>query len=63
MELRETGSDRKYEGVLQKAKAYIEENFANDEISLNAVAAAVSLSPSHFRNISPACAWKRRSSF
>ena len=51
MELRETGSDRKYEGVLQKAKAYIEENFANDEISLNAVAAAVSLSPSHFSTI------------
>lgn len=51
MELRETGSDRKYEGVLQKAKAYIEENFGNDEISLNAVAAAVSLSPSHFSTI------------
>ncbi len=51
MELRENGPDRKYEGVLQKAKAYIEENFANDEISLNAVAAAVSLSPSHFSTI------------
>lgn len=50
-ELRGTSPDKKYDGVMARATAYIRENFQKDGISLNAVAAEVNLSPSHFSTV------------
>ena len=41
----------KYQSVIQKALAFIKENFTDPDISLNVVAEAVNLSPSHFSTI------------
>ena len=51
MEPRDAVSQQKYSSLLQKARNYIEENYANEEISLNMTAAAVNLSPNHFSTI------------
>ena len=51
IELRENAADNKYESIMLKAKAYINDNFEKDGISLNTVAAEVNLSPSHFSTI------------
>lgn len=51
MELRETVSRKKYSSLLKTAQEYIRNNFKNEEISLNAVAASVNLSPNHFSTI------------
>lgn len=49
--LREAVSKQKYSKLLKDAKSYIEQNFGNEEISLNTVAASVNLSPNHFSTI------------
>ena len=41
----------KYQSVIQKALGFIKENFTDPDISLNVVADAVNLSPSHFSTI------------
>ena len=51
MELRDAVSQQKYSSLLQKARNYIEENYDNEEISLNMTAAVVNLSPNHFSTI------------
>lgn len=51
IDLRETVSRKKYHSVLEEAKAYIEQNFDDANISLNSVAASVNLSPNHFSSI------------
>lgn len=51
IDLRETVSKRKYSSLLKNATNYIEQNYDNDEISLNTVAASVNLSPNHFSTI------------
>jgi len=51
IDLREKVSGNKYDKLLKQAKAYIEENYNQYDISLNAVAASVSLSPNHFSTI------------
>lgn len=51
IDLREMVSQKRYSTLLKNAKAYIEENFDNEEISLNTVAASVNLSPNHFSTI------------
>jgi two-component system response regulator YesN len=51
IELRETVSRKKYSSLLQDARAYINQNFENEDISLNTVAASVNLSPNHFSTI------------
>ena len=51
MELRETVSRRKYSSLLKTAQEYIRRNYDNEDISLNAVAASVNLSPNHFSTI------------
>ena len=51
MELRETVSRKKYSSLLKTAQEYIRSNFKNEEISLNAVAVSVNLSPNHFSTI------------
>ncbi len=49
--LREAVSKQRYSQLLKEAKTYIEQNFGNEEISLNTVAASVNLSPNHFSTI------------
>jgi len=51
MELRDKVSSKKYSSLLQKARNYIEQNYDNEEISLNMTAAEVNLSPNHFSTI------------
>ncbi len=49
--LRDTASGRRYSDIIEKAKAYIMQNYMSDGISLNAVAASVNMSPSYFSSI------------
>lgn len=51
IDLRETVAQRKYSSLLKNARNYIEQNYDNEEISLNTVAASVNLSPNHFSTI------------
>lgn len=51
MLLREKISVKKYGGIINDAKHYIEQNFDSEDISLNSVAAHVNISPSHFSSI------------
>ena len=51
VELREGVSRKKYSSLLKDARAYIEQNYDNEDISLNTVAASVNLSPNHFSTI------------
>ena len=51
IDLREKVSGNKYDKILKQAKAYIEENYNQYDISLNTVAASVNLSPNHFSTI------------
>lgn len=51
IELREKVSQKKYSSLLKDARAYIEQNYDNEDISLNTVAASVNLSPNHFSTI------------
>lgn len=51
VELRESISQKKYSSLLKDARNYIEQNYDNEEISLNTVAASVNLSPNHFSTI------------
>lgn len=51
LDFREEAVDKKYDSIMQKAKAYINDNFEKDWISLNTVAAEVNLSPSHFSTV------------
>jgi two-component system response regulator YesN len=49
--LRDAVSLKKYNVLLEKAKEYIEIHYVDEDISLNAVAASVNVSPSHFSMI------------
>lgn len=51
MRLRDGQAAGKYSQVLDEAKAFIQDNYAREEISLNAVAAKVNISPSYFSSI------------
>lgn len=51
VKLRDMASMRKYSNLLDRAKAYIEENYDKEDISLNSVAASVNMSPNHFSTI------------
>lgn len=51
VELREGVSRKKYSSLLKDARNYIEQNYDNEDISLNTVAASVNLSPNHFSTI------------
>ena len=51
VELREGISQKKYSSLLKDARNYIEQNFGNEEISLNTVAASVNMSPNHFSTV------------
>lgn len=51
MKLRDNQTASKYSQVLEEARAFIRENFAREDISLNTVAARVNISPSYFSSI------------
>ena len=51
MQLRDSHSKKKYSKLLEDAKAFIDENYKHDEMSLNTVAAQVNISPSYFSTI------------
>ena len=51
MQLRDGHSKKKYSKLLEDAKAFIDENYKHDEMSLNTVAAQVNISPSYFSTI------------
>lgn len=50
-ELRDTVSDKKYHFLLEDAKSYIQKCYDDENISLNSVAAEVSMSPNYFSSI------------
>ena len=51
LSLRDNITMKKYDSTIANAVSYIEKNYANDEISLNTVAASVNMSPSYFSTI------------
>lgn len=51
MSLRDGQTASKYSQVLEEAMAFIRENYAKEEISLNTVASRVNISPSYFSSI------------
>jgi len=51
IDLREAVSRKKYSSLLKDARSYIEQNYDNEDISLNTVSASVNLSPNHFSTI------------
>lgn len=51
LNLRDNQSQKRYGQLLEEAQAYIKENFQNHDLSLNTVAARVSISPSYFSTI------------
>lgn len=50
-EYRDSRVENKYNSIISKAKEYINNNFYDPNISLNMVASAVNLSPSHFSTV------------
>ncbi|MDC7291209.1 response regulator [Blautia schinkii] len=51
LRLRNNASMDKYSGLLDDAARYVEQNFSNNEISLNTVASQIGISPSYFSTI------------
>ncbi|MCR5108632.1 MAG: response regulator [Lachnospiraceae bacterium] len=51
MEKRDSGSGKKYGRILGDAKAYIDEHFSDEDISLNTLADILNISPNHFSAI------------
>jgi two-component system response regulator YesN len=51
IEFRESRVTSKYHSMIQKAKTYIDNHFADQDISLHSVASEVSVSPNHFSTI------------
>lgn len=49
--LRDNYSKDKYNNLLTDAKTYVEQNFSNNEMSLNLVASHIGLSPSYFSTV------------
>ena len=49
--LRDNVTQKRYSTILQKAKAFIDENYNREDISLNTVAAQVNVSPNHFSSV------------
>lgn len=51
LEIRDSTSAKKYSRILSNAVSYIDDNFANEDISLNRVSSYVNISPNHFSTI------------
>ncbi|MCR5790632.1 MAG: response regulator [Lachnospiraceae bacterium] len=48
LKVRDQGANRKYGRILQDAVRYIDEHFADEDISLNTLAERLNMSPNHF---------------
>lgn len=51
LELRERFSSNRYGDIIERVKKYIDENYAEEELSLNVAAAQVNFSPNHLSTI------------
>lgn len=51
LELRNQKSRKKYSALIEKAKEYIQEHYASDEITLDQVASVVNISPNYFSTL------------
>ena len=51
MKLRDSNSMKRYNAVIEDARAFIRENYQRDDMSLNTVASQVNISPSYFSAI------------
>jgi len=51
LELRETAASNRYRNVVSEVEAYIEQHYAEEELSLNLLAAHVNFSPNHLSMI------------
>lgn len=51
MKLRDNHSMKRYGAILEEAKAFIQENYQREDMSLNTVASRVNVSPSYFSTI------------
>ena len=51
IDLREQSAKQKYSRLLEDARNYMERHYDDEDISLNAVAASVNISPNHFSTI------------
>lgn len=51
LELRERSASNRYGDIIEQVKQYIEENYAEEELSLNEVASQVNFSPNHLSTI------------
>lgn len=51
IELRDRITTKQYNDIVGKAKIYIQENFCNEDLSLNQVSSSVFVSPSHFSSV------------
>ena len=51
LELRESAATNRYGDIVDELKQYIEKNYADDELSLNLLAAHVNFSPNHLSKI------------
>lgn len=53
IELREEESGNQYKSMLKRALHYIDQNYTDENLSLNAVAKAANISPNYFRRLQP----------
>lgn len=51
LELRDTKARKKYTGLLEEARSFIQENYQSENMSLNTVAEKINISPSYFSTI------------
>ena len=51
IDLREEESDNQYKSMLKRALRYIDQNFTDENLSLNAVAKAANISPNYFSGV------------
>ncbi|MBQ7588049.1 MAG: response regulator [Lachnospiraceae bacterium] len=51
VDLRDTGASNRYGSVIDEVKKYIEENYGDEELSLNKIAGHVNFSPNHLSTV------------
>lgn len=51
LEMRDKVCDSRYSSLIGRARSYIYDNYNNEDISLNQVAASVNISPNHFSSV------------
>ena len=51
IDLRNKGSQKRYAGLIEQAKEYMHQNFANSDLTLDRVASTVNVSPNYFSSL------------